>query len=65
MQIRASISKNSILGNIFASMSGTVIIIVSVPIFAWSRITINIFIEFQIEYLILIYANYSVHYRKS
>ena len=45
MQIRASITKNSIFGNIFASMSGNVIIIVSVPIFSWSMITINIFIE--------------------
>ena len=57
MQIRASITKNYIFGNIFASMSGNVIILVSVPTFSWSRITISISIELSVEYLIFIYAN--------
>ena len=46
MQISAAIIKNRILFNNFFVINGNVRKIVSIPIFSWSRITINIFIEF-------------------
>ena len=46
MQISAVIIENRISFNNFFVINGNVTKIVSTPIFSWSRITINIFIEF-------------------
>ena len=46
MQISAAIIENRIFSNNFIVMNSKVTKIVSTPIFSWSRITINIFIEF-------------------
>ena len=46
MQISAAIIKNRIFFNNFFVMDSNVTNILSTPIFSWSRITINIFIEF-------------------
>ena len=46
MQISAAIIENRIFFNNFFVINGNVTKIVSTPIFSWSRITINIFIEF-------------------
>ena len=57
MQISAAIIENRIFFNNFLIINDKVTKIVSTPIFSWSRITINIFIEFYVEYLTFIYAN--------
>ena len=46
MQISAAIIENRIFFNNFFVIKDNVRKIVSTPIFSWSRITINIFIEF-------------------
>ena len=46
MQISAAIIENRIFINNFFVMNSKVSKIVSTPIFPWSRITMNIFIEF-------------------
>ena len=46
MQISAAIIENRIFFNNFFVMNSKVTKIVSTPIFSWSKITINIFIEF-------------------
>ena len=46
MQISSAIIENRIFFNNFFVMNSKVSKILSTPIFAWSRITMNIFIEF-------------------
>ena len=46
MQISAAIIENRIFFNNFFVMNSKVSKMVSTPIFSWSRITMNIFIEF-------------------
>ena len=46
MQISAAIIENCIFFNNFLVMNSNVSKMVSTPIFSWSRITMNIFIEF-------------------